>query len=96
LSSNPFTQKYITNIEKLNPTHGLCLLNFLFQKKYLPKIVIGERPFSSMNVELFIQKLVLLLNMHLRIPHNFDDAFEIGKLSMHNNDNPFKTKRLLV
>jgi hypothetical protein len=27
LSSNPFIQKYITNIEKPNPTHGLCVLS---------------------------------------------------------------------
>ncbi len=31
-----------------------------------------------------------------KILHNFDDAFEIGELTMCNNDNPFKTKRLLV
>ncbi len=49
-----------------------------------------------MNVKPFIQKLSLLFNMHLRIPRNFDDAFEIGKLTMHNNDNPFKIKKLLV
>jgi len=29
-------------------------------------------------------------------PHNFDDAFEIGELTMCNNDNLFKTERLLV
>jgi hypothetical protein len=27
LSSNPFIQKYITNIEKPNPTHGICVLS---------------------------------------------------------------------
>jgi hypothetical protein len=27
LFSNPFVQKYITNIEKPNPTHGLCVLS---------------------------------------------------------------------
>jgi len=34
--------------------------------------------------------------MRLEIPHNFDDAFEIGELTICNNDNPFKNKRLLV
>ncbi len=34
--------------------------------------------------------------MHPKIPHNFDDAFEIGELTMCNNDNPFKTERLLI
>jgi hypothetical protein len=57
---------------------------------------IGEKPFSSMDVEPFIQNLSLFFDMHLEIPHNFDDAFEIGKLTMRNNDNPLKTKRLLV
>jgi hypothetical protein len=32
----------------------------------------------------------------LKILHDFDDAFEIEELTMCNNDNPFKTKRLLV
>jgi hypothetical protein len=36
------------------------------------------------------------LTCNLEVPHNFDDAFEIGQLIMCNNDNPFKTKRLLV
>jgi hypothetical protein len=34
--------------------------------------------------------------MRLGIPHNFDDAFEIGELTMRNNVKPFKTERLLV
>jgi hypothetical protein len=49
-----------------------------------------------MDVELFIQNLSLFFDMHPEIPHNFDDAFEIGELTMRNNYNPFKTKRLLV
>jgi len=49
-----------------------------------------------MDVEPFIQKLSLFFNICLKIPHNFDDAFEIGELIMYNNDNLFKTKRLLV
>ncbi len=53
-------------------------------------------PFSSMDVEPFIQNLSLFFDMCHRIPHNFNDAFEIGELTMRNNDNPFKTKRLLV
>jgi hypothetical protein len=31
-----------------------------------------------MDVEPFIQKLSLLFDMRPRIPHNFNDAFEIG------------------
>jgi hypothetical protein len=34
--------------------------------------------------------------MHIGILHNFDDAFEIGDLTMRNSDNPFKIERLLV
>jgi hypothetical protein len=49
-----------------------------------------------MDVEPFIQNLSLLFDMHFEIPHNFDDAFEIGEFIMCNNDNPFKTERLLV
>jgi len=35
LFSNPLIQKYITNIEKPNPTHGLCVLSSLIVKKIL-------------------------------------------------------------
>ncbi len=49
-----------------------------------------------MDVELFIQSLSLLFDMCPRIPHNFDDAFEIRELTRRNNDNPFKIERLLV
>jgi hypothetical protein len=94
--SNPLIQKYITNIEKPNSIHGLCFLSFSIVEEILTKTNIGERPFSSMDVEPFIQNLSLFFNMCPKIPHNFDDVFEIGKLIMHNNDNPFKTKRLLV
>jgi hypothetical protein len=62
----------------------------------LQKTNTGERPFSSMDVEPFIQNLSLFFDMCLGILHNFDDAFEIGKLIMRNNDNPFKIERLLV
>jgi hypothetical protein len=96
LSSNPLIQKYITNIKKPNPTHGLCVLFSFIVEEILAKTGTGERPFSSMDVETFIQNLSLLFDMRPRIPHNFDDAFEIEKLIMRNNDNPFKTKRLLV
>jgi len=48
-------------------------------------------PFSSMDVEPFIQNL-LLFGMQLEIPRNFDDAFEIGELIMHNNDNLSRLK----
>ncbi len=96
LSSNPLIQKYITNIEKPNPTHGLCVLCFSIVEEILTKISIGERSFSNMDVEPFIQNLSLFFDMRLGIPHNFDDPFEIGKLTMRNNDNPFKTERLLV
>jgi hypothetical protein len=96
LSSNPLIQKYITNIEKPNPTHGLCVLCFSIVEEILTKISIGERSFSNMDVEPFIQNLSLFFDMRPGIPHNFDDPFEIGKLTMRNNDNPFKTERLLV
>jgi hypothetical protein len=96
LSSNSPIQKYITNIEKPNPTHGSCVLSSSIVEEILLKTSISERPFSSMDVEPFIQNLSLFFDMCPRILHNFDDAFEIGELTMHNNDNPFKTKRLLV
>jgi len=41
-----------------------------------------------MDVEPFIQNLSLFFDMRPGIPHNFDDPFEIGKLTMCNNDNP--------
>jgi hypothetical protein len=69
---------------------------FSIIQKILAKTNIGEKPFSSMYVEPFIQNLSLLFYMRPRILHNFDDAFEIGKLTMRNNDNLFKTKTLLV
>jgi len=96
LFSNPLIQKYITNVEKPNPTPGLYVLFSSIVKEILAKTSISEKPFSSIDVEPFIQNLSLLFDMHLKIPHNFDDAFEIGKLTMHNNDNPFKIERLLV
>jgi hypothetical protein len=97
LSSNPLIQKYVTNIEKPNPIHGLCVLSSSIVKEILTNFGTSERFFfSSMDVEPLIQNLSLLFNMHLGIRHNFDDAFEIGELTMRNNDNPFKTKRLLV
>jgi len=93
LSLNPLIQKYITNIEKPNPTHGLCVLSSSIVKEILAKTSIGERPLSSMDVEPFIQNLSLFFDMHFEIPHNLHDAFEIGELIMCNNDNPFKTER---
>ncbi len=96
LSSNPLIQEYITNIEKPNPTHGLCVLSSSIVEEILAKTNIGERPFSSMDVEPFIQNLSLLFDMRPENFHNFDNAFEIEKLTRHNNDNPFKTERLLV
>jgi hypothetical protein len=96
LSTNPLIQKYITNIEKPNLTHGLCVLSFSIVEEILAKLSIGGRFFPSMDVELFIQNLSLFFDMLLGIPHNFDDAFEIGELTMRNNDNPFKIERLLV
>jgi hypothetical protein len=96
LSSNTLIQKYITNIDKPNPIHGLCVLSSSIVKKILKKTSINERPFSNMDVEPFIQNLSLLFNMHPKVLHNFDNAFEIEKLTMRNNDNPFKTERLLV
>jgi hypothetical protein len=96
LSSNPLIQKYINNIEKPNSIHGLCVLSFSIVEEIVAKTSINERPFSSMDVEPFIQKLSLFFYMRPEIFHNFDDAFEIGELTMHNNDNLFKTERLLV
>jgi len=96
LFSNPLIQKYITNIEKPNPTHGLCVLSSSIVEELLAKTSIGERHFSSMDVDPFIQKISLLFGMCPGFPHNFDDAFEIGELIMRNNVIPFKTERLLV
>ncbi len=96
LFSNPLIQIYVTNLEKPNPTHGLCVLSSITIEEIFAKIGIGERPFSSMDVKPFIQNLSLFFDMCPRIPYNFNDAFEIGELTMQNNDNPFKTRRLLV
>jgi hypothetical protein len=65
-------------------------------KEILTKTNTSARPFSCMDVEPIIENLSLFFDMHPIIPHNFDDAFEIGKLTMHNNDNPFKIEKLLV
>jgi len=73
----------------------MCFFFSIIQK-ILAKTNTDEKPFSSMYVEPFIQNLSLLFDMRPIIPHNFDDAFEIGKLTMHKNDNLFKTERLLV
>jgi hypothetical protein len=78
LSSNPLIQKYITNIEKPNPIHGLYVLSFSIVEEILAKTSVNEMPFSSMDVEPLIQNLLLLFDMCPGIPHNFDDAFEIG------------------
>ncbi len=40
-----------------------------------------------MNVKPFIKKLSFFFDMHPKIPHNFDDPFEIRELTMHNIDN---------
>ncbi len=80
LFSNPFIQRYITNIEKANPAHGLCVLSSSNVEEILAKTSTSERPFPSMDVEPFIQKLSLFFGMCFEISHNFDDAFEIGKL----------------
>jgi hypothetical protein len=96
LFSNPVIQKYITNIEKSNPTHGLHVLFFSIVKEIFVKTNIGERPFSSMDVEPFIPNLSLFFDMGLEIFHNFDDAFEIRELNMRNDDNLFKIEMLLV
>ncbi len=41
LFSNPLIQKYVTNIEKPNPTHGLCVLCSSILEEILAKIGIG-------------------------------------------------------
>jgi hypothetical protein len=45
---------------------------------------------------LSFKNLSLFFDIRLEIPYNFDDVFEIGELTTHNNDNPFKIERLLV
>jgi hypothetical protein len=55
----------------------MCFI-FFNCKEILAKISTSERPFSNMDVKPFIQNLSLFFYMHLGIPHNFDDAFEIG------------------
>jgi hypothetical protein len=54
LFSNPLIQKYFTNIEKPNPTHGLCLLFFSIVEEILAKTSTNERLLSGMDVEPFI------------------------------------------
>jgi hypothetical protein len=54
----------------------MCFI-FFNSKKILAKTSTSERPFSSMDVEPFIQNLSLLFDIGPKIPHNFDDAFEI-------------------
>jgi hypothetical protein len=61
----------------------------LIVEEILAKTSTSERPFSSMDVKPFIQNLSLFFYMCPRIPHNFDDSFEIGELIMRNND-PFQ------
>jgi hypothetical protein len=63
LSSNTFIQKYITNIEKSSPIHGLCVLSSSIIEEIFAKTNTSERPFSSMDVEPFIQNLSLLFDM---------------------------------
>jgi hypothetical protein len=55
LFSNPLIQKYITNIEKPNPIHGLLVLFSFIVEEILAKIGIVERPSSSMNVNLSLK-----------------------------------------
>jgi hypothetical protein len=47
----------ITNIDKPIPTHGLCVLSSSIVEEILAKLVLVEMPFSSMDVEPFIQNL---------------------------------------
>jgi hypothetical protein len=46
LSSNLLIQKHITNIEKPNRTHGLCVSSSLIVKKYLQKLVLVKGLFQ--------------------------------------------------
>ncbi len=66
LFSNPFVQKYINNIEKPNPTHGLCVLSSSIVEEIFAKTSTNEGPFSSVDVELFIQNLSLFLTCVLK------------------------------
>jgi hypothetical protein len=59
LSSNPLIQKYITNIEKPNPTHGLCVLFSSIIKEILTKISTSEKPFSKYGCGTFHSKFVI-------------------------------------
>jgi len=68
LSSNPLIQKYITNIEKPNPPHGLCVLSSSIVEKILAKTNIGERDFSSMDVEPFTQNFLVFFYICPKIP----------------------------
>jgi hypothetical protein len=61
LSSNSLIQKYVINIEKPNRTHGLCVLSSIVEE-ILAKTNTDERPFSSMDVNHFIQNLSLFLS----------------------------------
>jgi hypothetical protein len=54
-----------------------CFIFFNCRKNNC-KSSIGERPFSSIDVEPFIQSLSLFFDMRPKILYNFDDAFEIG------------------
>jgi hypothetical protein len=60
LSSNPLIQKYITNIEKPNPTHGLFVFSSSVVEEIFAKISTSERPFQ-----------VWMWNLSFKICHYF-------------------------
>jgi len=60
LSSNPLIQKYITNIDKPNPIHGLCVLFSSIVEKILAKLVLVKGLFQ-----------VWMWNLSFKICHCF-------------------------
>ncbi len=84
------------HLYKNTPPILKCVLFSSIVEEILAKTNTSERPSPNMDVEPFIQKISLFFYMHFIIPHNFDDAFEIGELTVCNNDNPVKIKKILV
>ncbi len=64
------------------------------QKKYIQKLVQWKT--FKYRCETFHSKFVTAFWHASQNPHNFDDAFEIGQLTICNNDKLFKIKKLLI
>jgi hypothetical protein len=78
LSSNPLIQKYITNIEKPNPTCGLRVLFFSIVEEILAKVILVKGFFQVWMWNLSFKICHCFFDMRPKILYNFDDAFEIG------------------